>query len=313
MPASKLLHPGGEASRAKAAASWTACATAFLKKEKPESGVEVKVKRLASRHWLAAVDHLLVSLSVGGLFRFATPEGWVNELIEEMQGEPTRSFIDGGEPCLVMVIDQGSVGWSPSFYAIFQLHLRYAVVYDILHRVWNSLKNAFVSAGFWEVALLYGMHASVNYGPFDGAQFGEEVKAAALHHQSLADASCPLFQHYLPDIAADRCETNMLHDDAWVAQVWQECLHHPKLQQKGPRMALARWMSVIDVVAWWDEVYHMRVVRLLYLGIQMGYVDGALSACKFSVGNQQHAVSGSMAGATRCTKVGINKVRARGG
>lgn len=303
----KLLGPETQDDLKEAAASWTALSNAFLRRQRASSG-ERKVKRLASKHWLAAVDHLLDILAIGGIKKFATPAGYWDRFFDDIVEGNHHIFSDEAEPCLAMVIDQGSVGWSPSYYCMYHLRLRYITIFDVLHRVWNSLKSAFVSAGFWDIALLYGLHSSVNCGPFDGARFGEEVKSAAAHHQSLASSERALFQHYLPAIAMDRQEPDAIFEEEWIEHMWDLSLYHPKLQQKGPKMALSRWMSVIDIIKYWDDIFHLRLLRLLYLGLQMGYVSGDLANCHFTM-PQAPVVSSSMAASTRNSKVSIGKLR----
>eukprot|EP00974_Lingulodinium_polyedra_P074653 7234632-Lingulodinium_polyedra.AAC.1 len=83
---------------------WKAMATAFLNKEAPAKKCE-KLHRLASYHWLCAVDHMLVAGLGVGLSAFTSHKA-SSDQEEEATAGPCRT--------LSLCVDQGSDGWRPS-------------------------------------------------------------------------------------------------------------------------------------------------------------------------------------------------------
>jgi hypothetical protein len=138
-------HTADDEAVAEQAAAWRAAAIAFLRKAPPpKTGKRIKkLFRLASYHWLCAVDNALKVTCGFGLSHFKVAK-------ENMQKSVTGTFVYNQ---LSICIDQGSVGWCPSFYMLFAAGLSIALHFDVLHRAWNDLKAALVLSGLWDVVL----------------------------------------------------------------------------------------------------------------------------------------------------------------
>ena len=50
-------------------------------------------------------------------------------------------------------------------------------------------------------------------------------------------------------------------------------LDDPRLVQSGPKLALARWYSWLDSWHYWQPVYHLRLLILLYWGMGMSVLS----------------------------------------
>lgn len=245
--------------------AWRSAAIAFLRKTPPPQATK-KVKklfRLASYHWLCAVDNAVKVMTGSGLSRFRlTPE---NRHLD-CHGKMVQNQLS-------LCIDQGSVGWCPSFYLLFACKLNMVLHFDVFHRIWNDLKAALLMTGLWDIVLLMCLVFSVNYGPFEGAAFWRQAQDACESWKKHHGADCPLFRALLPRIAKDRGTSDRLWDEEWVQELLGEVGTGRDASTKGPKVSLSRWLGWEHCFDYWSKDFSLKLLHLLYMGISLGYMD----------------------------------------
>lgn len=245
--------------------AWRDAAIAFLRKTPPpqEAKKIKKLFRLASYHWLCAVDNALRVMVGNGLSSFTLSPG-------------NRHFDCSGrlvQNQLSICIDQGSVGWCPAFYLLFACQLNLVLHFDVFHRVWNDLKASLVQAGLWDIVLLLCLVFSMNYGPFEGAAFWRQAQDSCESWKRNHGVDCPLFRSLLPRIAKDRGQSADLWNEEWVKSLIEEVGAGRDADTKGPKVSLCRWLGWEHCFDYWSGDFSMRLLHLLYMGISLGYID----------------------------------------
>jgi hypothetical protein len=245
--------------------AWRVAAIAFLRKAPPpKPGKKIrKLFRLASYHWLCAVDNSLKVMCGFGLSHFKVTE-------ENMQKSCSGTLVYNQ---LSICIDQGSVGWCPSFYMLFAAELNIILHFDVSHRTWNDLKAALVLSGLWDVVLLMCLVFQMNYGPFEGAAFWRQAQDSCETWRSYHGVDCPLFRALLSRIAKDRGASDRLWDEDWVKSLVDDIGSGRDADTKGPKVSLSRWLGWEHCFDYWSKDFSLRLLYLLHIGINLGFVD----------------------------------------
>jgi hypothetical protein len=248
----------------------------FLDHEGLEKGdIPAKLHRRPTYSYLLSLDHILKLLTGQGLERFAKPLA-APDAVTMQQAMPgalqgnlgTKPLALEQTPVLSVAMDQCSVGVSAASFCNFHLGLRVEPIYDPAHRTWNSERAGLISAGFFEMVLLFTLPYNLNYGPWLGSAWWRHIQGAAREYKSQAGAiDDPLFRRFLPKIAADRMEGDMVTDPLWVQERWADLGRTRATESKGPKMALCRWYSFQDCFRYWDPHHHTRLLCMLYWAI----------------------------------------------
>jgi hypothetical protein len=69
----------------------------------------------------------------------------------------------------------------------------------------------------------------------------------------------------------------MLFDESEASAFLNKLLAHKAFVCKGPKMALARWMSWLHCWEYWKDFKSVRLLIFWYLGISLGYINHAPS------------------------------------
>jgi hypothetical protein len=168
-----------------AVAFWTASADA--PKMKP-------LCRTKTYEWLCATEHILC-LSTGA--RWSTFKPKVLDGTEDE--EPPEKW-----RTLVCALDQGSDGWSATWFLIGQ-GVCILPCPDQSHRIWNDAQLSLKDAGLYHLAFVSVVLLNLDCGPWETARWWETLRAGSVpqlyytacgHH--VADMSGILIaQHYL--------------------------------------------------------------------------------------------------------------------
>ena len=172
-------------------------------------------------------------------------------------------------PC----IDQGSVGWCPSFYLLFACKLKMVLHFDVFYRTWNDLKAALLMTGLWGIVLLMCLVFSVNYGPFEGAGFWRQAQYACESWKEHHGADCPLFRALLPRIAKDRGTSDKLWDSGCRSCLERYVGIGRDASTKGPKVSLSRWLGWEHCFDYWSKDFSLKLLHLLYMGTSLGHMD----------------------------------------
>jgi hypothetical protein len=124
----------------------------------------------------------------------------------------------------------------------------------------------------WEVILATGVAMNVGFGPFDGQAWWHQMAEAAMEHAEVAGKDCPLLAALLPKIAAERDELDMYVTTDYAKHIAEQIQQSRIMTEKGPKLALCRWMSWLDCYAFWKPLRSMRAICMVYIGIQQGWI-----------------------------------------
>lgn len=81
---------------------------------------------------------------------------------------------------LLVVIDQGSVGFQGTFFLFQHLGLSGYAFFDPWHRAWNDLSASLRSSGFWPIILELIVVLNHRSGPFSGSAFYQVIRETML-------------------------------------------------------------------------------------------------------------------------------------
>ncbi len=176
-------------------------------------------------------------------------------------------------PLLVLNEDQESSNFCASWFLRNHLNLRMMCVEDPWHRVWNDVLRAAKKAGYYGTILLTGICHNLSYGPWNGTKWFHEIYEASLDLSRLGLDGDPVIEKFCQRILKDEGKPGCLaYAPGGMEAVRQSILDATFLRVKGPRTATSRWFSWMDAMEWWSPQWSKRLVILLYIGLQMGYV-----------------------------------------
>lgn len=238
-----------------------------------------KFNRRASFWFMQALQHVLTILTGAGLEQFATSASprcrahatgaaKKKSLVQlwdilEQQG--------AGAKTLIVAADQCSVGMTALTYMDRVLNLRVEAMWDPFHRYWNNEKLGISHAKWWDVVLLFACPFNINFGPFSGAGWLNQLQGCLREYaSSIGNSDDPLFRRFLPAIAKDRKEEHLLGDERWVAERWASIEAGDAFATKGPKMAFCRWASFYDCFVHFDASYHSRLLGMVCWGLNEG-------------------------------------------
>ena len=151
---------------------------------------------------------------------------------------------------------------------LFKASLCVFVFRDPLHRLWNNAGAAIKASGLWPLCLLITIVMGTDCGPWDDAKLFENCKAAVETYLALASTSCPLFLHFVEDVAAERgCLDTVCSTDTLtllfegLRQAWAK---------KRPSVATSRWFQMVQRLGQYVEIRTSRLLIYIYLAISMG-------------------------------------------
>lgn len=228
------------------------------KKQRRTGGGPAALLRHTAGDYFVALDHILHLVYGKSLATFCPPPD---------QPAPPQPLSQ--RPTLVMWQDEGSPGFALSWYLLFHCKARYLPIRDPLHREWNDLKGALRQAGVWWVVLWTSIVYNLNYGPWEGQGWWQKQVEAGEEYLAKAGPQDPLLEQLYPAICADRgieAVGTPEHKEALL----EELLASSLFQRKGPRVALRRWFSWNLAATSHDRTWHLRLLTIMGLGIEVG-------------------------------------------
>ena len=147
------------------------------------------------------------------------------------------------------------------------------VVPDPSHRVSNASRRGITHAGLEHVVQFFRVVCNTDYGPYDGVAWWKQQREAAQDYLSkLPTGECPLFNELLPRIAHDCRQSDRLAEEGFVREVVENLKDMEVWAFKGPKLAFSRWFSLRDCFRHWDRFWHTRLLALVYMGLNMGWL-----------------------------------------
>ncbi len=176
---------------------------------------------------------------------------------------------------LVTCEDQGAVNTAALSFTLYFLKLRQISIPDPFHRLWNDTLSAARKAGFMGAILLTSITHNLAYGPWQNQKWFNELKESAQDYFQTAQhpEQDTLFQSLLPHILRDRGVLDPSDERGSPEAAWELLRTADFLFTKGPKTATSRWFSWMEAMSYWSVHWHSRLLFLLYLGVQLGYID----------------------------------------
>ena len=136
----------------------------------------------------------------------------------------------------------------------------------------------------WLTILLCHMAFNSLTGPWNGTAFWGQLQEWVSHCLSDASPTDPLLQFFLPSVAEERGEMELLADPGYAAHVLETLRAEGGFLQKGPRVRLCTFSSWLGVCQDWDKVWGSRALLTVYVGLKLGYFSmgdaGKLQVCR---------------------------------
>ena len=115
---------------------------------------------------------------------------------------------------------------------------------DASHGNHNDLHGAIRSCrGMWLTILLCHMAFNSLAGPWNGTALWGQLQEGVSHFLSDASPTGPLLQFFLPSVAEERGEMELLADPGYAAHVLETLREEGGFLKKGPRVRLCIWSS----------------------------------------------------------------------
>ena len=283
----RVDDPGAKVTLA-AKEEWHESAIAFLRQAKEEDDNEAapkqrKLQRLAAHDWLHAIDHQVQALTGWGLSAYL-PEQPQHEPDQEPDQDPGAQPATHPAPVLVPIekrmllsisLDQCGIGMCSMMYMIYKRGMRILPFFDPFHRQARDTWNAFKEAGIKTSLLLAGITYNLSRGPWAGAAWWQQVKEAAKDMMQTVTEDDILVSYFYPRILADK---GVPFGSISVEELLQTISEADWLQVKGPRMNPSRWWSEFDCGDFYIPSTNERLLVLLFLGLQQGWMCSAGAA-----------------------------------
>lgn len=172
-------------------------------------------------------------------------------------------------PLLVIATDQGSDGWSASWYLIWSLQIFGVVIGDTSHRVWNDSCNALRDAGLWAATRLLLVCLNFDHGPWADARWLESCREAShTYVRTTAWQEDPLFVGLLARMAADREEMHETSSAEYCEELFRS---FPQVfARKTQKVGGSRWFGLVDGLTQLLPDWHRRLCILAYLAVLEG-------------------------------------------
>ena len=264
----RLALPG-EPFPAAARMDWVEKARRYLKRAHDDdaaAATQAQTKRPRKMLRLASYRH---GLCLDALLQSALPGGV--DLLLPKEGDDQKSMLD--LYTWVNVEDSGPIPWSCRMFMQYHLGLRLLPQRDYYHMVWRAILEGFGFAKFKGILYLNGLGHNLAHGPWNGAAWFTQLGESALDYFESSRASCPLFQSLAPRIMRDLGRPGDELDEGAVADLHKMLGECRFLHVRGPRDQISRWASWMKAEDWWTPHITVRLLFLLYLGLQMGYLE----------------------------------------
>ena len=251
------------------AKDWRALSSWFLRRD-AAPGEEVHLEnldnqvRLAAKKWVCMVDNQLAKASGKELkFWVRPPEGAdiAHANLDEFRAPA---------PTLSIGMDQGSDGWSASWFLMYERALRINVIVDQAHRTPNDCELAVVECGWWPVVLMSMIAFNINWGPWSSCRWGEECRTALSEMRQFVDKNGEFF-HWLAKGLADDLGETLEHSDDYSA-LWDALPRMRTFRFRGERTRLGAWFGWFKAADDYDHGWTARAGVYAFVGLTKGWL-----------------------------------------
>ena len=225
------------------------------KKRRPK-----KIQRLASFRHAVAMDCMLQAAQPRGISAYLPQK--------DDDRKPMLSL-----PTWVNNEDYGPVPWSTRTFLQYHLQLRQLASRDFMHVLWRSMLGGIGQAGLKSILYMSAIGHSLASGPWEGAAWYHQVVDASKEYFQRHTKRCPLFETLLPRMMRDLKRTGDEVNDDVIEQVRHMMFDAKFLDERGPRSQMSRWAAWMDSEEWWSGQITFRLLFMMYLGLEMGYLQ----------------------------------------
>lgn len=179
-------------------------------------------------------------------------------------------------PLLTVSSDQGSVELAGHHFCQFALRMNWDCCPDVGHGCWNDIKKAIRSSSQWNFVTLMMLTWNVPHGPWsEDVRFHEVVGSFDnFFRANPTPESSWLFGHLLPRFLFDLQEPELLGDPAAPQIIFDRLRNENPFQNKGSKVCMNRFMSVIKVGEHEAPFWTMRLFGYLVTAIEQDYLTG---------------------------------------
>ena len=197
-------------------------------------------------------------------------------------GHPGSASSDQKPVCLkslaVLCMDEGSPGWSATYFLMLGLRMHIIGLRDPIHRAVNDWKQGVKEAKFWPTVSAAVLPFNICYGPWGGERWWAIAQGGAQGFVRNSQAGDPLFRWLEQKVAASTGDPMFELNPDIVTQ---------SLETKGPKTALFRWFSWVAAARvhmphWWP-----RATALLVAGLELGYFKTSFDFVAFRSGGAE--------------------------
>eukprot|EP00974_Lingulodinium_polyedra_P052127 5015095-Lingulodinium_polyedra.AAC.1 len=119
--------------------------------------------------------------------------------------------------------------------------------------------------GLWPFILLLVVVFNLEYGPWEGGQFQQRALEAMQTILVNEGVSHPFLRHFRDSIIRDNGWWAQRHDGDMDDRIQGRCLQ--VWEAKAQRVALNRWMNVLDSAQDFNKSWHIRLVAYLQVEV----------------------------------------------
>ena len=176
-------------------------------------------------------------------------------------------------PVLSLCEDQGSTNFCARWFLVYMLALRMVFFDDPWHRLWNDVLAAAKETGFYSTILITSIACNLSWGPWQGERWHIELAEGAKDWLRYGDTVLDILEKFMPRWLRDKGQS--VTTESWkqtLQQMLDDIRTAEYLSKKGIKVAIARWFSWMEAMAWWTTQWTARLVIMVHLGMKLGFI-----------------------------------------
>ena len=176
------------------------------------------------------------------------------------------------KPILVAIEDCYAVVLCARWFRLYRLKTREMPLPDPWHNVWNDCLNACKAAGLHSTILMVTLALNMPWGPWQGEKWFHQVIEGVLDWARISGKDDHIFNAYIQHVLRDLDMPYNTHvTEDLKKQLWEKLRTAEFLRKKGTKVALCRWFNWMNSVEDCSELWSLKTLCLIYVGLQLGF------------------------------------------
>ncbi|CAK0801041.1 unnamed protein product, partial [Prorocentrum cordatum] len=225
-------------------------------------------KRVAGAKHMFAWDNAMRQAGLQGLSKFIANE---DETPLQIQGLPHIERPEQRPDTIVFSLDQGPTSYATHFYMLYAMKMNLFCHYDVSHRLWNDVKDAFCECGEWNFIRLSTIVLNSDFGPWDGSAYFNKGGSVLKNFGASCGASHPLFVCFHKAIATELGIPIEGNDEKFLEGVFLALKESDAWDTKNVNIGLSRWSGWHDSAQHFLKRWSTRHLTYVWLSIVRGY------------------------------------------